>query len=581
MGTNQKFYYEFGPFRLEATERVLLRSGQPVPLTQKAFETLVVLVRNAGRLLEKEELLNTIWPDTFVEECTLFQNIFALRKALGETAGKHRYIETVPRHGYRFIAKVSQSIIDDSSQTAKAETTPKLKAIAVLPFQSLSSDKDDQYTGIGMADSLITKLSNIRSVIVRPTSAVLKYHGHDYGWETAGKELRVDLVLEGMILRSGDKVRVTAQLVEVETGASLWADKFDESFTDIFTLHDTISERLISALTLQLTSDERKLLAKRQTRSSEAYQLYLKGRYQWNRWTEQGFHKSVECFLRVIEIDPYYALAYAGLSDAYSALAYHGYVSPSEAMPKSKAAAKRALQIDDALAEASFSLASVLFLYDWDWLAAEKEFCRAIELGPTYAIAHQGYGLFLTAMGRFDKAHELFIQALELDPVSLLVNTSAGFHYYYSGEYDRALAQWQKTLEISDSFGLTHLVIGNAYVQMQMYDEAIVEYEKAIDLLGGTPEVLSALGYVYGIKGQKTAAMEVLEKLRELQHKYVASFTLSVVYAGLQDKDSAFEWLEKAYETRSNKLVYLNVNPVFNSIRSDARFSGLLKRIGL
>jgi|SRR5436853_695230 len=581
MSNRQKLYFEFGPFQLDSSERVLLRNGEPVAMTQKAFETLLVLVQNSGRLLQKDEMLDTIWPNTFVEECTLFQNIFALRKVLGETAGKHRYIETVPRRGYRFIARVSQTVVGESNRTEALEPAPDLKSIAVLPFQSLNSDKEDQYFGIGMADALITKLSNIRKVVVRPTSAVLKYNGDEHSRITAGKDMKVDLVLEGRILRSADKVRVTAQLVDVVTGAPLWADKFDEYFTDIFALHDKISERVTDALTIQLTNDERERLAKPQIRNSEAHQLYLKGRYQWNRWTEEGFLKSIECFHKVIEIDPNCAIAYAGLSDAYSALAYHGYVSPIEAMPKSKASARRALQIDNRLAEASFSLASCFFLYDWDWLAAEKEFCRAIDLSPAYAIVYQGYGLFLTAMGRFDKAQEFFNRAIELDPVSLLINTSAGFHYYYSRRYDEALNQWQKSLEISNSFGLTHLVIGNAYVQKQMYDSAGAEYQKAAELLGRTPDVLSATGYLYAVRGQREEAREIVRELRELHSRYVADVAIAIVYAGLGESDSALEWLEKGYETRSNKLVYLNVNPVFDGLRADTRFKALLKRVSL
>lgn len=579
MDNLRKFFYEFGPFRLDVTERVLLRNGQPLPLTQKAFETLLVLVQHSGRLLDKNELLSAIWPDTFVEECTLFQNIFALRKVLGETAGKHRYIETVPRRGYRFIAIVSENA-SDSIEMGGNGATPRLKSLAVLPFDSLSSDKDDQYFGIGMADALITKLSNIRKIIVRPTSAVLRYDGHAQAGVTAGKELMADFVLEGRILKSDAKVRVTAQLINVETGAPLWADKFDEGFTDIFTLHDKISERLVDALTLQLTSDERKLLSKHHTRNAEAYQYYVRGRYQWNQWTEKGFLKSIECFRKVIELDSNYAMAYAGLADAYSALAYHDYVSPLEAMPQSKSAALHALHLDGTLAEASFSLASVLFLYDWDWLAAEREFCRAIEFNPGYATAYQGYGLFLMAMGRFDKAFDVFQHALELDPVSLLISTCSALPYYYSGRYDQALAQCQKTLDISDGFGLAHLVLGNVYVRKQMYDAAIIEYKRAMELLGSCPDVLSSLGVVYAVSGNEDDARRILDKLRKLERRYVFC-ALASVSAALGDKDNAFESLENGYEMRSNKLVYLNINPCFDGLRSDDRFADLLRRVSL
>ena len=579
-----KRLFEFGPFCLDTVERLLLRDGEPVSLTQKAFETLCVLVENSGHVLEKDDLIKRIWPDSFVEEATLAQNIFTLRRILGETADKNHYIETVPRRGYRFVARVSEWFSPASESAAARQTAAEhqVRSIAVLPFLSLEPAGDDGHFGMGMADALITKLSNIRKIIVRPTSAVLKYRGQDQEPISAGRELRVKYVLDGKIQRSGDRIRVTTQLLDLDTGSPMWADKFDANFIDIFTLQDTISERLVEALMLQISSDERKLLTKHHTTNSEAYQLYLKGRYQWNRWTENGFGKSIQCFQQVIEIDPYYALAYAGLSDVYNALAFYGYVSPGEAMPQAKEAAELALELDEMLAEAHLSLASAQFYYEWDWKAAEQSYRRAIGLNPGYATAHQGYGLFLVAMGRFEEATLSLRQAHELDPVSLLINTTMGFPYYFSGEYDKALEQYLKSLDMNSEFGLTYASIGDVYVHKGMYAEALSQYRKAISLLGENPDLLSSLAYAYAQSGDKAVAIKASNELMKLsQQRYISPLALAVIELGLGNKESALKWLEEAYEKRSNRIAFLKVNPVFDSLRYDHRFISLLARIGL
>jgi DNA-binding winged helix-turn-helix (wHTH) protein/tetratricopeptide (TPR) repeat protein len=584
MSDKAKRFFEFGPFRLDAEERVLLRDGEPVQLTQKAFETLYVLVEKSGRVLEKDELMRRIWPDSFVEEATLAQNIFTLRKVLGETPDKNRYIETVPRRGYRFVAQVKEWSpgIQSSFPLRHASTARETKSIAVLPFKPLTANEEDKFFGLGMADALITKLSNIRSITVRPTSAVLKFSSMNEEPIAAGRKLIVEFVLDGRIQRSGDRIRVTAQLVDLETESPLWADKFDEKFVDIFTVQDTISERLVEAMMVQLTIDEKKLLAKHHTTNSEAYRLYLQGRFQWNKWTRDGFEKSISCFNRVIDLDPDYALAYAGLSDAYNALAFYGYVSPQESMPQAKAAALRALDIDESLAEAHISLASVHFFYDWDWKATEQAFKRAIELNPAYATAHQGYGLFLVAMRRFDEAIARLGRALEADPVSLLINTTMGFPYFFSGKYDQALELYTRALEVSREFGLTYASIADVYVQKGMFREAIGQYQKAISILGETPDLLSSLAYAYARSSNRALAIRIANKLRRMaRNQYISSVALSVVQMGLGDRVAALEFLEDGYATRSNRMVYLGVHPVFNSLRSDARFIDLLDRMRL
>ncbi|HKV41558.1 MAG TPA: winged helix-turn-helix domain-containing protein, partial [Blastocatellia bacterium] len=516
MGPDDDHVYCFGPFELELRERTLKREGKIVPLTPKAFETLSLLVQHSGRVLEKDQMMSTIWPDSFVEEATLAQNIFTLRRVLGETPDQAHYIETVPRRGYRFSAKV------EKIQPAGAHLThgprepggPAATSIAVLPFKTLSGDAGSEYFGLGMADALITKLSNIGGIAVRPTSAVLKYNTQDHDLGAAGRELRVQMALDGIVQIQDDRIRVTVQLVNLQAEAPLWADTFDEKFSDVFAVQDAISQRVVDALTLELTNDERRLLTKLHTTNSEAYRNYIKGRYLWSKWTEEGFKKSMAFFQRAIRMEPDYALPYAGLADIYSSLGFYGYLRPDQAMPEVKAMAERALRLDNQLAEARLPLAAALFLYDWNWKLAEREFIGTIEANPSYAQAHQVYGLFLTAMKRFDEASERLKIALEFDPVSPLIKTTAGFPYYYSERYDLAIEQYRNTLEEDPDFALAHVSLGDVYLQLGDYPNAIAEYQRAI-AEGGEKLAQPYLGYAYAVSGSVSKAKEILEKLEQ------------------------------------------------------------------
>jgi DNA-binding winged helix-turn-helix (wHTH) protein/Tfp pilus assembly protein PilF len=466
-----KHSYEFGPFRLDARERLLLHDEEIVPLSPKAFDMLLALVENSGHLLEKNELMQTLWPDTFVEEGSLAQNISLLRKALDESESQ-KFIETVPRRGYRFVASVRKTI----------------KSIAVLPFKSLGIDGGDEYLGIGIAETLTTRLSSLKLLTVRPNSAVLKYASPEKDTVVAGRELEVDTVLEGSIRRLGERIRVTARLVSVPDGLVLWADKFDENFTDIFKVEDSISGKVAEALALKLSGDEHKRLTKRYTDKAEAYQLYLKGRYFWNKRTEDGFNRGIAQFKQAVEKDSNYALAYAGLADSYIGLTFYNFAAPNETMPKAKEAAMNALAIDSALAEAHTSLAHVLMNYDWNWSEAEKEFKLSIELNPDYATAHQWYAIhYLTAMGRPEEALQEMKRALDLEPTSLVMNTFMGATLYFAARYDEAIEQCRRTIEMDPNFAIAHWHLGLAYEQKDMFDEAIVEFQKATALSGGSP----------------------------------------------------------------------------------------------
>lgn len=577
-----KRVYQFGPFQLDMGQRLLTRNGETLPLTHKAFDTLAFLIQNSGRILQKEEMMNSIWSDSFVEEATLAQNIFTLRKVLGENLLQVRYIETVPKHGYRFIAEVREVLPEASQQISNLESRSlTAKSLAVLPFQTFTNDNGDEYFGLGMADALIIRLSNLREISVRPSSAIIKYHRQNLDIHTAARELKVQLILHGIVQRLDDRIRVTVQLINTESAAPLWAEKFDETFSDVFTIQDIISERVAEALTLKLSTAQRQLLTKRHTDNSDVYRYYLKGRYLWSKWTEEGFKKSIDFFECAIQIEPDYALPYAGLADTYISLCFYGHLQPCQGMPKVKAMARKALQFDAQLAEAHLPLAAALFFYDRDWAKAEAEFKRSIEINPSYAVAHQSYGLYLTAMKRFSDALSSFKQALEADPVSPLIKTTAALPYYYSGQYTQAMAQFRETIEIDPYFGLAHVALADVYVQMEMYEQAIEHYKLGMATWGEKP-VLPHLGYTYGRSNQRDEAITILRRLEQLSTKeYISPFSMAVVCAGLNADDEVFAWLEKAYEERSNRLVFLSVLPIFNYLRSDHRFIHLLSRIGL
>jgi TolB-like protein/DNA-binding winged helix-turn-helix (wHTH) protein/Tfp pilus assembly protein PilF len=467
------------------------------------------------------------------------------------------------------------------SRRPKPPVTVMPKSIVVLPFKPLVPDGRDESLEMGMADTLITRLNNLSHIIVRPISAVRGYTRLEQDPVEAGKEQRVDAVLEGSLQRAGDRIRVTVRLVSVPDGTPLWADKFDEKFSDIFAVQDSISEKVAATLALKLSGDEKSQLARRYTQNTEAYQLYLRGRYYWSRRTEEGMKKAIDLFQQAINLDSSYALAYVGVGDCYAWLAA-GAMSPTDGVPKAKAAAIKAFQIDDQLAEVHPIFAWTLFTYDRDWLGAEKEFKRSIELNPNYATAHLWYWAYLERMGRFDEAQREMKRTLELDPISLANNSYVGRSLYYAGQYDQAIAQYQKTLEMDPTFPLAQTLLGLAYVQQSRFKEAIALSEKTSTFPGGSPDAVACLGYAYAMSGNRPGATKILKHLAEQSKlRHVSPLSSAIVYLGLGDKDNAFDWLEKAYALRSPDITTLKVDPIFKSVRSDPRFTDLLRRIGL
>ena len=656
MPKQDRHLYEFGPFRLDTSERLLLRDGARVPLTDKAFDTLVALVRRAGRLSSKEELMAEVWPGDFVEENNLDKSISAIRQALGEKPSAPEYVETVRGRGYRFVARVSEGagaaaeghsraqvydrrgaesataagdggarqatedkippvtplgvrgllqplplILGASlmavglsvagyyllSSRARQPKTAAVRSIAVLPFKPLAAGNRDESLELGMADTLITRLGVLHGIVVRPISAVHRYTGLGQDPAAVGRELGVDAVLDGSLQRDGERVRVTARLVRVEDGRLLWAGKFDERFTDIFAVQDAISGRVVQSLSLSLNSEQERQLAKRDTGNAEAYLLYLKGRYFWNKRTGEATRKSIEYFEQAIAVDPGYALAYSGLADAYRSLAY-GAAGGVEFFPRSKAAALKALALDDTLAEAHTSLGAALELYEWDFPGAEREYRRAIELNPGDAVAHHRYGVFLTRTGRIEEAHAELRRALELDPLSLPINADAAGPFVRSGDYERAEEQLRKAIEIDPNFPRAHYLLANLYTQMGRYEEAIAEAQKTAALNaprqqgGGAPRVGYQLAYIYAKAGRAREARQVLDELESSPDRRDSlPYFHALTYAALGEKERAFALLEKLYEIRSPELIELRHDPAWEGLRGDPRFQDFLRRVGL
>jgi DNA-binding winged helix-turn-helix (wHTH) protein/TolB-like protein/tetratricopeptide (TPR) repeat protein len=468
------------------------------------------------------------------------------------------------------------------SRRVTTTATPQIKSIAVLPFKPLLVESRDESLELGMADTLITRLSNIREISVRPISSVRKYGALEQDAIAAGREQRVDGVLDGQIQKTGEKVRVTVRLLRVADGVTIWASQFDEKMTDIFTVQDSISERVTAALAVRLTSEEQRGITKRPTADVEAYQLYLKGRYHLNRLTDDGFFKGRDYFQQAIDKDPNYALAFAGLADSYNMLGSFDALASAEAYPKAREAAEKALRLDEGLAEAHAGLGSVKLFYDWEFPAASREFQRALEIDPSYSDAHKMNGNYLAAMGRFDEALREMKRAQELDPLSLEKIASTGDILYFQRQYDQAIEQYRKALEMDPNSGFVHWALGRPLLAQGKYDEAIVEFQKAIPLSGDSPDEPAELARAYALSGRRDQALKIIEELkRQSKYKYVAPTVMATIYGALGDKTQAFALLNKAFSERDFLLVLLNVEPMFDPLRSDSRFLELSRRVGL
>ncbi len=452
------------------------------------------------------------------------------------------------------------------------------RTIAVLPFKPLVANNRDEAFELGMADNLITRLSGLKELIVRPTSAIRKYTALDQDPLAAGREQGVEAVLEASLHREGSKIRVNVRLLDTSDGSALWSYQSEDYFTDIFTAQDTISAKIVGALALELTGGERSRLAKRYTENTEAYQAYVKGRFFLEKRSEDGFKKAIEYFQQAIGKDSQYALAYAGLADCYNLFGGYGLLPPKETYPRGKAAAIKALEFDEHLAEAYTALAVAKARYDWDAAGAEKNFKRAIELNPGYALAHQWYAVFsLIVAERYDEALVEVKLAQQIDPLSLATGLNVGIVNFYARRFDEAIEQLEKTLELDGRFVQTYEFLGRALEEKGKYEEAITTLEKALDLSPENTNLLAPLGRAYAVSDKRDEAQKILDRLKNLSgHRYVMPYHIAAIYAAQSDKDQAFEWLQKAYEKRDDRLIFLKADAAWDSLRADPRFAALI-----
>jgi TolB-like protein/Flp pilus assembly protein TadD/class 3 adenylate cyclase len=456
------------------------------------------------------------------------------------------------------------------------------KRIAVLPFKPLLPENRDQVLELGMADSLIAKLSNIRQIIVRSLNSVRKYNGLDQDPLAAGRELDVDSVLEGNVQKSADRIKVSARLINVADGSSLWSNTFEEKFTDVFNVQDAISQKVADALALRLSGQERERLTRRYTDNVEAYQLYLTGRYHWAKFTPPDIRKGIDFFQQAIELDPHYALAYFGFAEANRSRAINSDVPAKDCLPQAKTAAIKALEIDDSLAEAHASLSFSLIWYDWDWDGGIREAQRAISLNPNSAHSHFALAHALSDQGKHDQALAEMARARELDPVFLLYRALEGMMFHHAGRDSEALDLLQNAVDLDPTFWITHLTLGKVFTQQHKYPEAIEEFGKAREFSHGNSEAIGSIGYAAALMGDQARAQAVLGELKTSSNQhYIPPVNVALVYAGLGDREQALSLLERACEERDVRLPLLKVDPRWDSLRSDPRFGAILKRIGL
>ena len=629
--------YQFGTFRLDVAERLLSRDGERVPLSEKAFDTLCVLVRRGNHLVRKEELLNEVWPDAIVEENNLDKNISLLRQVLGERTGEGKFIETVRGHGFRFVPEVRQIEEDETGNQPSKESvtflvrdlpaessnlsvtepkptslapereTPTLrirfllvaavaliiasvvglyfwrrssvntttKTIAVLPFKSLVAQGRDEALELGMADALISKLSEAEEITVRPLSAVRRYDSPDQDSIAAGRQLNVEAVLDGSLQTSGDRIRVMARLVRVSDGKQLWASQLEEKFTDIFRVQDSISERVATALKIRLTNKENRPY----TENFEAYELYMKGRFHALRLTRAETDKAVACFQQAIELDRNYSLPYLGLAKAYLPMALTSGIPSWQVLPKAKEATLRAVEINPGMSEGYETLGLISFWYEWDWPAAEKYYQRALDLDPKNADAHFGYAHLLSNSGRREKALAEIKVARELDPLSLRTNAEEGQIFFFAKDYDNALDRLKKTIDLDPNFWLSHLFISRVYTEKGVHSEAVAEAKKAAELSGNS-QSNAYRAYALAKWGKLSEAREVLnELLKSSTETYVPPYNIALAYNAVGEREKALDYLEKGFSERDVRMVFLNVESQWDSLRSEPRFVDLIKRM--
>ncbi len=552
------------------------KGGQPKSLEPRAFDLLIYLIEHRDRVVEKQELFDQVWKGSFVTDNALTQEIMNIRHALGDKVGTPRYIQTVRKHGYRFIA----DLIEGSDAVGSADSQP---SVAVLPFANLSAAAENEYFCDGLAEELINALTKVRNlrVVARTSAFSFKYQQLDV--REIGRKLNAAAVLEGSVQRTGNRLRILTQLINSADGYHLWSERFDREMDDVFAIQEEIAGAIINKLSVKVLASEKPALLKRHTESVEAYHLYLKGRHFWNRRFAAGaLEKALGYFQQAIGVDPRYGLAYSGTADCYNLQGLFLLRAPHKAFPSATAAAEKALEIDNTLAEAHASLAYTKMIYGWDWIGAESEFKEALKLNPAYPYGHLWYAHYLCAMSRFDEAMVEAKRALESDPISLGINANVGLVLYWAREYEQAVEQLEKTLELDPNFRLAYVYLAFVLNRQGRYDEAIAAIQKSMEHTGYLPLAIPHLGFAYGRRGDRAKARKVLREAEAHFHEIgFPSTVLAGIHAGLGDGDKFFECLYRAYEERSPLLPWLKIYPEYDSMRSDPRYEELLRRLDL
>ena len=631
----------FGTYEVSLQSGEVRKAGLRIRVQQQPMKLLEILLEHPGEVVTREELRSRVWPSESFGDFDQALNIAIgkLRSALGDSAESPRFIETLPKRGYRFIADVS--VVDTDGRPKRQEPVagdppatdpgPKIqgiglavapqrrllptrwiiaalalviivslailsvwvfrsrapaptgiRSIAVLPLENLSGDASQNYFADGMTDELITDLAQISALRVISRTSVMVYKGARKPLPQIARELNVDAVVEGTVLRSGDQVRITAQLIEASTDKHLWSQSYEGELRDTLALQNRVASAIADQIRINLTPQEQAALKNVKVVNPEAYESYLKGRYFWNKRTADGLKVAMAYFNQAIEEDPKYAQAYSGSADTYALLGDWQYavMTPKEAFPKAKAAAIKALELDSTLGEAHNSLAFVLDGFDWDFDAAGKEYQRAIELNPGYATAHHWYAWHLSLLGRYDEAIAEMRKAENLDPLSLIINADLAELLVLAHSDDESIRQSRKTIEMDPNFALAHNQLAQAYLQKQMYDEAVAELKTAVQLSGGSPAFIANLARAYVASGKRNEAVKLLGDLKKRSNPgYSNASEIAVIYVSLGDTDQAMNWLEKGYEERFNPGVLLR--PGFDPLRSDPRFQSLVHRVGL
>jgi TolB-like protein/DNA-binding winged helix-turn-helix (wHTH) protein/Flp pilus assembly protein TadD len=609
----------FGIFQIDLKARELHKAGVKVKLQEQPFRVLALLVDHAGQVVTRGELQQKIWPtDAYVAfDQGLNNAIKKVRDALGDSADSPRFIETLARHGYRFVAPVG-TVLERPSEpsqvrfglrthwnfaliglacaallaalaywawhgsTMRAGSPTEKVILAVLPFDNLSHDPDQEFFSDGLTEEMIAQLGklNPERLTVISRGSVAKYKDSRLAANQIGGELHADYLVQGSVRRASDRVRITVQLIQVRDQTDLWAESYDRELKDILTLQDSVSRTIANQIHITLTPEQQTRL-RGGNLDPEAYEAYLKGRYYWNKRTGDGLQKALFYFQQAINKDPTYGAAYSGLADCNSGLAWHGFKSPAEALPAANAAALKAIEIDPQSAEAHASLGLVL-THRWDWAGAEAEFKQALRLDSHYANAHHWYGDYLSIMGRHDEALLEARQALALDPLNLMIGTWVGRRYYLARKYEHAIEQGRNTVELDANFAAAHLLLGENYVQAGMHEQGLVELQTAASLSGNSPLYLAQIAVAHASAGRKTEALQIVAQLQTISStRYVSPYGLAQIYAALNDKEQTFKWLQIAYDGRAVWMSYLAVDPVFDSLRPDQRFQDLLRRVRL